>query len=479
MHIICSQEQLAPALRTLRNIVKYEVFRLYQSVLFTTVRLPNAAQPNQGILTLTSVSMHGAVGVIKHIPAEVEQEGHILVPIEILTEYISALRPGRLTLRLDEFDQQEVADQALSSQDHCVSCFSASLSEAEPSCTRATSSDTEQPCSPSSSPSMNWSLHRPHVNGTLQIDSTFTSRHGTQSRNQARFPTWSDAHYSTPSISEWMAMSATKAQASQLRQALALCSPFATTSRVLEMAGILLRIEPEGLILISTDGMIVVSHRLSLQSTASQADANLFDAKALSWIRGALPSEGKVTLTLIRNELSTLLISTPELTAFCRAMPNLALPPWGRVLSYPYEEELLLRRNELLRALKCFTSAKIPLSDIRLSIAGKRLLMDLVPSTDGRDTIQSQFFLSLIQPAGGFHVELNPVHLKRLVSKTTGPLLRLQIGTFLFNKEGGHTMMGFLRIPSAQTILMMTTTALQYQTHSTTVSHPHEVTTRP
>ncbi len=112
MQVICSQAELATALRALSRMTKKELFPLYHSVLLTATY--PATDSAQGVLTLLGISMYGMVGMVMHLPATVDQEGQVLVSIEPLTEYVAGLRPGNLTLGYERAEPSAEEEQALS-----------------------------------------------------------------------------------------------------------------------------------------------------------------------------------------------------------------------------------------------------------------------------------------------------------------------------------------------------------------------------
>src|SRR6266496_2162884 len=208
MRVRCTRDLLAPALCSISRIAKKEIFPLYHAVLFTAIP---GHMPEQGKLTLVGMGMLGTVGLFTQLPAIVEEEGQVLVPIEPLASYIETLHSGSLTLSQAREEIPLVEEQV---QDQ-----------------------------------MALSLIAPERVAPLQIESASTSASGKCSINHARLHAWSSRHYPLPLVQDWGTNPAVTCtlQASLFKKALAACAPFAREGTghkgsADEMYGVLVRL---------------------------------------------------------------------------------------------------------------------------------------------------------------------------------------------------------------------------------------------
>jgi hypothetical protein len=415
MHVICDRDLLAPALCSISRMAKNEVYPLYAAVLLTA----SAGQmPEQGTLTL--VGLGSTVGLFTQLPATVQEEGQVLVPIEHLSSYIETLRSGSLTLQ-----GQTATSLAVEPIEH----------QKAPT------------------------LEAPERAAPLLVESSHISEAGTMSTNKATFQAWSSAQYPLPPIQAWSAspIFTCTLEAAHFKKALAASAAFARTGtsykgNATEMYGVLLRLEEHALTLSATTGTMLISHRFLLEEPAPLALARLFEGKALFWMKEALPKKGTIRVALVRDvqtERLLLLLSTTNATWFCRSMDGACPTHWEEILHQPHEAEFLIRRSELKNPLGFFAKAAEGSEGVALAAEGTALSISTVASRD--ETVQVKQILSLVHASTDFRVLANPRQFRRLAGLAEGDVLRLEIGSFVRQEQP----IGFLRASSDQMQVMM------------------------
>jgi DNA polymerase III sliding clamp (beta) subunit (PCNA family) len=425
MRVICSQERLGPTLQAISRVTKKSVFPLYQSVLFTATR--PAYPTEQGTLTMLGAGRYGEVGLMAQIPATVEEEGQVLVPIEPLTEYVTTLHPGLLTLSQKYRKMEKGGEQA------------------QPSW-RTAERDA---------PTMTLPLH---------IESTTKSAAGAISRHHARLATWQEENHDLFLPFQLLLTASTPMatiRTTSFKEALTCCTPFAhteskETGAAPEMNGVLFRGDAQTLELIATTGTRLVAYQVPLTQAEGRSFAGLFNGTALSWIKDTLP-DGLMTLSLVWDEHThqpVLFLSAEQMIWFCRSL-NAPFPrSWTTILHCAHEAELRIRRQELARALTCFAgSAARYYQALALQVEGTTLWM--CPFGVQGTLFQEQREIQLVSASGDLRILINPRQFKRLLHYARGEILSIQIGHFERKTGQACKDIGFLRIPTERTTVMM------------------------
>ena len=414
MRIICSQELLSPVLKTMSRLLKQEVFPLFHNVLLSTHHV------GQESLTLLGSEMDGRVGMLCSLPATIEEEGQVLVPIEPFAEYCATLRSGALKL------SQERTASLPPIQPHDIA-------------------------------------HKPQKAPSLTIESHFISQAGTISTNTARLKSWVTGAYPIPPIERWLAEGVPIAtlSASALRTALARCIPIAGRQRrqkqgAPEMKGIFLQVHGQAARLTATTGTLLISHHIALNSSSPLSFSFLFETTALTWMRNALPEDGEITLSLTQDgQQNVLLLARNDMVVFCRSMQS-PPPTWEHILLLPHEREFVVSRREFSRAIAPFAAQPFKEHQaLALSIEGAVLSMRIVPETD--IIIHQSSTLQLVGAPAPEKVTIfaHPKQLKQIVTATNTATFSLQIGWFERWEQHEYKRIGFLRIRAELCLLMM------------------------
>ncbi len=249
-------------------------------------------------------------------------------------------------------------------------------------------------------------------------------------------------------------------EAASLKEAIAHCAPLANKGRrwkgeATEMDGILLRLNADSIEFFAATGTMLISHRLPLHHSASFSFTGLFPGKALSWMKESL-SDGEVTLALARDEHThkdVLLFSTAQMTWFSRSMDAPLPSTWTNILHMPHEAEVLIWRRELMNPLKFFAGSVSTLSQaLSLETEGTLLRMSIVASDNA---VREQRMISLLHSSRELNILVDPKQFKELVYYAGGDQLRLQVGHFERQRGQRRKRIGFLRITSKQTTVMM------------------------
>lgn len=418
MRIICSQKRLAHILETMSSLLKQEISPIFHSILLST----HHTAPQESV-TLIGSGMYGIVGMLCSLPATVEEDGQVLVPIEPFAEYIRTLRTGPLTL-----------------------------------------SQKEQP-PPSPARPLDAAL-KPEEASPLKVESHFTSQAGTCSTNTAHLKSWITTAYPLPKITQWLEESVTIATfpSSTLRTAIARSVLTEKQNRqqkqeATPMDGILFHVNEQEVALIVATKTHLVSHRISLTYTSPVSCSLLFDGKALNWIKKVLTEDGEVTLSLARDGTQHILLLTMNnRIAFCRSTEKTPIV-WEPTLLSPHEIEFTVARKDFSRALAPF--AAFPLEKyqvLEIVFDETTLSMRIVPDADIA-MYQSQILQNISPPHRGT-ILVDPKQLKQLVNATTAPLLHVQIGTFERLQKQELKRIDFLRIQAEQSTMIMTLSRL-------------------
>ncbi len=417
MRVICDRNLLAPAFCSISRIAKNEIYPLYHAVLLIATSVQG-----QGTLTLVGMGMVGTVGLFTQLPATVQEEGSVLIPIEPLAEYIETLRSGSLTL----------------------------------SQVRTASSLVVEPI-------QGFSLATPKRVAPLLVESVYTSDAGALSTNTARLQAWSSAQYPLPPVQDWRRtpLFACTFQATLFKKALAACAPFAyegawSKESAAEMYGVLLRLDPHSVTLSATTGTMLISHRFLLEQPTTLSLAGLFEGKVLFWMKEALPKNGTIRFALTRDvqtQRLVLLLSTMNATWFCRSMDAPCPTHWEDILQQPHEAELLIRRGELKDPLKFLAKAAEGSEGVVFATEGTVLRMSTVASSD--HTIHADQTLPLVRSSADFTVLVNPKQFSRLARLASGEMIQLEIGRVVRQEQQGKKEVGFLRASTERIQVMM------------------------
>jgi hypothetical protein len=424
MRVTCSQEQLAPVLHILSTMTRNETLPLYHSALFSALRL--AEDTELGVLHVMGMGLFGMVGGSVQLPAKVEQPGYTLVPLEPLAEYVGVQRPDFLFL--SHTDEQEAEAEALVE------------------------------------PGEHVKLDPPTRRMPLYVKSSAMSARGKTSIYHAQFATFEEwRQYPVPPLQEWLATGKRIAvlQATALKAALSRCIPVAreeapVKEQAAEMYGVLIRCEADTITLCTTQGTMLLAHRITLAHPVPAVWTGLFSGEALAWIGEALSEcEGEVSIIgaeVAQTHQPILLISTAQMTWFCRSMQVPFPRSWTSTLHLPHTEELEVRRTDLIRPLAFFTNANIQTCELET----KGTALWIRPCADKADAMQGGAWeIPGVRASSDLHLLVHTKRFKQCLLAVHGDVLRLQVGQLERQEGPVRKRIGFVRSTSEQTTVMM------------------------
>ncbi len=167
--------------------------------------------------------------------------------------------------------------------------------------------------------------------------------------------------------------------------------------------------------------------------------------------------ESEITLALAWEEPThqpVLLASTTHMTCFCRSMDAPVPRTWTSVLHSAHEAELWIRREELLRPLK-FLAGSVAENACALSLLTEGSTLWMCPFALKDASVQEQRAVPLVRSSSDLSLLVDPKAFKRLVRSVKDEVLHLQIGHFERQEDQACKRIGFVRIASEPTTVMM------------------------